>query len=112
MTPDQYHPAQFNIFQKRLASVYSRYQEDLRRNNAVDFEDLLAFVFFLFKRFPDVLRSYQELCRYVLVDEFQDTNLIQYQLIKQIVEGHRNIFVVGDYDSIHLLMEGAQIGIF
>jgi DNA helicase-2/ATP-dependent DNA helicase PcrA len=110
MTPDQYHPAQFNIFQKRLASVYSRYQEDLRRNNAVDFEDLLTFVFFLFKRFPDVLRSYQELCRYVLVDEFQDTNSIQYQLIKRIVEGHRNIFVVGDDDQSIYRWRGAEIG--
>jgi DNA helicase-2/ATP-dependent DNA helicase PcrA len=81
ITPDQYQPSQFNIFQKRLALVYQRYQEDLRRNNALDFGDLLTFVAILFRRFPEILRSYQELCRYVMVDEFQDTNLIQYQLI-------------------------------
>ena len=68
ITPDQYKPSQFNIFQKRLALVYQRYQEDLHRNNALDFEDLLHFVAILFRRFPEVLTSYQTLCRYVMVD--------------------------------------------
>ena len=86
ITPDQYSPNPYNIFQKRLALVYQRYQEDLRRNNALDFGDLLTFVTILFRRFPEILRSYQELCRYVMVDEFQDTNLIQYHLIRQMVE--------------------------
>ena len=110
ITPDQYVPPEFNIFQKRLAQVYQRYQEDLRRNNALDFEDLLGFVVMLFKRFPDILRSYQDLCRYVLVDEFQDTNLIQYQLIKQIAEQHRNLFVVGDDDQSIYRWRGAEVG--
>jgi DNA helicase-2/ATP-dependent DNA helicase PcrA len=110
ITPDQYQPSQFNIFQKRLAQVYQRYQEDLRRNNALDFEDLLAFVVLLFRRFPEVLRSYQDLCRYVMVDEFQDTNLIQYHLIKQIGQRHRNIFVVGDDDQSIYRWRGADVG--
>src|SRR5512136_1993538 len=84
VTPDQYQPSEFNIFQKRLALIYQRYQEDLRRNNALDFGDLLNFVTFLFRKFPEVLRSYQERFHYVLVDEFQDTNLIQYEIIRQI----------------------------
>jgi DNA helicase-2/ATP-dependent DNA helicase PcrA len=108
--PDQYHPSQFNMFQKRLALVYQRYQEDLRRNNALDFEDLLLFVSILFRRFPEILRSYQGLCRYVMVDEFQDTNVIQYHLIRQIVESHRNICVVGDDDQSIYRWRGAEVG--
>jgi DNA helicase-2/ATP-dependent DNA helicase PcrA len=110
ITPDQYHPSQFNIFQKRLALVYQRYQEDLQRNNALDFGDLLTFAAILFRRFPEILKSYQELCRYVMVDEFQDTNLIQYQLIRQIVDGHRNICVVGDDDQSIYRWRGAEVG--
>jgi DNA helicase-2/ATP-dependent DNA helicase PcrA len=110
ITPDQYHPSQFNIFQKRLALVYQRYQEDLRRNNALDFGDLLTFVAILFKRYPEILKSYQELCRYVMVDEFQDTNLIQYHLVRQIVDTHQNICVVGDDDQSIYRWRGAQVG--
>jgi len=110
VTPDQYSPNPYNIFQKRLAVVYQRYQQDLQRNNALDFGDLLTFVTILFRRFPEVLRSYQELCHYVMVDEFQDTNLIQYQLIKQLVEAHRNICVVGDDDQSIYRWRGAEVG--
>jgi DNA helicase-2/ATP-dependent DNA helicase PcrA len=108
--PDQYSPNPYNIFQKRLALVYQRYQEDLHRNNALDFGDLLTFVTILFRHFPEVLRSYQELCRYVMVDEFQDTNLIQYQLIRQMVQTHHNICVVGDDDQSIYRWRGAEVG--
>jgi DNA helicase-2/ATP-dependent DNA helicase PcrA len=110
ITPDQYSPNSYNIFQKRLALVYERYQGDLRRNNAVDFGDLLTFVTILFRRFPEVLGSYRELCHYVMVDEFQDTNVIQYQLIKQMVQEHRNICVVGDDDQSIYRWRGAEVG--
>ena len=110
ITPDRYSPNPYNIFQKRLALVYQRYQGDLHRNNALDFGDLLTFVAILFRRFPEVLRSYQELCRYVMVDEFQDTNLIQYQLIRQMVERHHNICVVGDDDQSIYRWRGAEVG--
>jgi DNA helicase-2/ATP-dependent DNA helicase PcrA len=110
ITPEQYLPDPYNIFQKRVALVYQRYQEDLRRNNALDFGDLLTFVKILFKRFPEILRFYQERCRYVMVDEFQDTNLIQYQLLQQMVEGHRNICVVGDDDQSIYRWRGAEVG--
>ncbi len=110
VTPDQYSPNPYNIFQKRLAVVYQRYQEDLHRNNALDFGDLLSFVAILFRRFPEVRRSYQELCRYVMVDEFQDTNLIQYQLIRQMAETHHNICVVGDDDQSIYRWRGAEVG--
>jgi len=110
ITPDQYLPDTYNIFQKRVALVYQRYQEDLRRNNALDFGDLLTFVTILFRRFPEILRSYQEQCRYVMVDEFQDTNLIQYLLLQQIVEKYRNICVVGDDDQSIYRWRGAEVG--
>ncbi len=110
ITPDHYQPSQFNIFEKRLALVYQRYQEDLRRNNGVDFGDLLLLVTLLFRKFPDILRSYQTLCRYVMVDEFQDTNLIQYQLIRRLVEEHRNVCVVGDDDQSIYRWRGAEVG--
>jgi DNA helicase-2/ATP-dependent DNA helicase PcrA len=110
VTPDRYSPNPYNIFQKRLALVYQRYQEDLHRNNALDFGDLLTFVTILFRRFPEVLRSYQDLCRYVMVDEFQDTNLIQYQLIRQMAGTHRNLFVVGDDDQCIYRWRGAEVG--
>jgi len=110
MMPEQYEPSPFNIFEKRLALVYRKYQEDLRRNNGVDFGDLLLFVTLLFRKFPDVLRSYQNLCRYVMVDEFQDTNLIQYQLIRRLAEGHWNVCVVGDDDQSIYRWRGAEVG--
>jgi len=110
ITADQYSPNPYNIFQKRLALVYQRYQEDLKRNNALDFGDLLTFVTILFRRFPEILRSYQELCRYVMVDEFQDTNLIQYQLIKQMAKAHGNVCVVGDDDQSIYRWRGAEVG--
>ncbi|NWG03520.1 MAG: UvrD-helicase domain-containing protein [Syntrophaceae bacterium] len=110
VTPEQYTPNPYNIFQKRLALVYQRYQEDLRRNNALDFGDLLTFVKILFNRFPEILKYYQGLCRYVMVDEFQDTNLIQYHLIKKMVEAHRNVCVVGDDDQSIYRWRGAEVG--
>ncbi len=110
VTPDQYRPGEFNIFQKRVALIYQRYQEDLRRNNALDFGDLLNFVTILFQRSPEVLGFYQGSFHYVLVDEFQDTNLIQYDLVKQIARGHRNLFVVGDDDQSIYRWRGAEIG--
>jgi len=110
ITPEQYLPDPYNIFQKRVALVYQRYQEDLRRNNGLDFGDLLTFVAILFRRFPEILRHYQELCRYVMVDEFQDTNLIQYHLIQRLVERHQNICVVGDDDQSIYRWRGAEVG--
>ncbi len=110
ITPEQYLPDPYNIFQKRVALVYQRYQEDLRRNNGLDFGDLLTFVAILFRRFPEILRHYQELCRYVMVDEFQDTNLIQYHLIQRMVERHQNICVVGDDDQSIYRWRGAEVG--
>ena len=110
ITPEQYVPPPYDIFKKRVAQIYQRYQSDLRRNNGLDFGDLLLFVTILFKRFPETLSFYQDLCRYVMVDEFQDTNLIQYHLIKQMVENHRNVCAVGDDDQSIYRWRGAEVG--
>lgn len=108
--PDEFQPSYYNIFQKRLAQVYRRYQEDLKRNNGVDFGDLLLLTTLLFKKFPEILQFYQNLWDYVMVDEFQDTNLIQYQLIRELVKAHENICVVGDDDQSIYRWRGAEVG--
>ncbi|NIO03891.1 MAG: UvrD-helicase domain-containing protein, partial [Proteobacteria bacterium] len=109
ISEEDYIPQQFDVFQKRVALVYREYQETLRRNNALDFGDLLRLTILLLRRFPEVLKTYQRLIQYILVDEFQDTNAIQYELIKLLVEKHRNICVVGDDDQSIYRWRGANI---
>jgi DNA helicase-2/ATP-dependent DNA helicase PcrA len=79
--------------------VYRRYQELLEWNQAADFDDLLAKTVELFSNHPDVLARYQERWRYVLVDEYQDTNQAQYTIIRLLTQAHRSLFVVGDEDQ-------------
>jgi DNA helicase-2/ATP-dependent DNA helicase PcrA len=91
---------------RRLAEIYQRYQKELRRANALDFGDLLLLTVRLFERFPGVLEHYQRRWRYVLVDEYQDTNPIQYRLLRLLVAAHQNLCVVGDEDqSIYAFRE-------
>ena len=84
---------------ERIAEIYQRYQKDLRRSNALDFGDLLLLTVRLFENHPGVLAHYQERWRYILVDEYQDTNPVQYRLLRQLSEVHRNLCVVGDEDQ-------------
>ncbi|OGY24120.1 MAG: hypothetical protein A2172_01080 [Candidatus Woykebacteria bacterium RBG_13_40_15] len=85
------------FFQEEIVSkVYFLYQKKLKENMSVDFQDLLALVIILFKEFPAVLKKYQDLWQYILVDEYQDTNKAQYELTKILSSSHKNIFVVGD----------------
>jgi len=99
----------FNVLQKRVALVYGAYQDLLRRNNALDFGDLLVLTGKLFGEFPEVLEYYQDRLLYVLVDEFQDTNFIQYRFIRDLVRKHGNICVVGDDDQSIYRWRGAEI---
>jgi len=99
----------FNVLQKRVALVYQAYQEMLRRNNALDFGDLLMFTNALFKQFPEVVEHYQDRLLYVMVDEFQDTNFIQYRFIQDLVRRNGNICVVGDDDQSIYRWRGAEI---
>ncbi len=76
--------------------VYRDYQENLRRNNAVDFGDLLVLPVRIFQSHPEVLKKYQDLWQYILIDEYQDTNQVQYLWTRLLANAHKNIFVVGD----------------
>ncbi len=82
-----------------LARIYIRYQELLRQNRAMDFDDLLLNAVHLFRSQPEILERYQERYRYVLVDEFQDTNIAQYHFVRYLADKYRNLCVVGDEDQ-------------
>ena len=88
-----------NYFEERASRAYQRYEELLARNNAVDFDDLLLKAVQLFRTNTEALERYQTRYQYVMIDEFQDTNMVQYQLAKLVAGGHRNICVVGDPDQ-------------
>jgi DNA helicase-2/ATP-dependent DNA helicase PcrA len=83
----------------RLAEIYAEYQKRLAEASAADFDDLLLLVVKLFREHPDVLERWRKRFRHVLVDEFQDTNLAQWELVRLLTEDHRNIMVVGDADQ-------------
>ncbi|HEX3036079.1 MAG TPA: UvrD-helicase domain-containing protein [Thermodesulfobacteriota bacterium] len=98
-----------NIYDEKVSRVYHLYEEELRQSNALDFGDLLSFTVTLFEKRPDVLRKYQDQFHYVLIDEYQDTNHLQYRIIKLLSEKHRNVFVVGDDNQSIYGWRGADI---
>lgn len=85
-----------NDYDEMVLDVYRRYEERLKRNNSVDFDDLLMLPIVLFRKYPSVLKEYQEQYKYILIDEYQDTNEAQYLLAKMISSKYKNICVVGD----------------
>ncbi|MFQ6015209.1 MAG: ATP-dependent helicase [Anaerolineae bacterium] len=95
----QYSQQAMTYWQEVVARVYQRYQELLAANNALDFDDLLMTAVRLFEEDVDTRHQYQERYLHILVDEFQDTNVAQYQLVKMLAAKHRNLFVVGDPDQ-------------
>jgi len=97
-------------FDEKLAKVYIRYQDELKRCNALDFDDLIGLAVMLFERHPEILKKYQDTFSYLLVDEFQDTNTAQYRLLKLLGSSHRNISVVGDDDQSIYRFRGADVG--
>jgi len=97
------------FYHEQVADIYRLYQQRLVEASAMDFDDLLMVTVELFAAFPDVLRTYQQRFRYVLVDEYQDTNRAQYMLVKQLTDGHRNLCVVGDSDQSIYKFRGADI---
>ena len=98
-----------DFFMEVAWQVYKRYQERLRANDALDFDDLLLFMVNLFELYPPVLEKYRERYKHVLVDEYQDTNIVQYHLVKMLAEVHRNLCVVGDDDQGIYSWRGADI---
>ena len=85
-----------NDYDEMILDIYKRYENRLKRNNSVDFDDLLMLPIILFRKYPSVLKEYQEQYRYILIDEYQDTNEAQYLLAKMISAKYKNICVVGD----------------
>ena len=94
---------------KKIAEIYDLYLEKLIQNNAVDFNDLILLPIQLFKKNKSSLKAYQNLWKYILVDEFQDTNSPQFELISFLASGHKNITVVGDDDQSIYGWRGADI---
>jgi DNA helicase-2/ATP-dependent DNA helicase PcrA len=92
-----------------MVKVYAEYEKQLKQNNALDFDDLMLKTLELFRKNKDVLAYYGKKFRYILVDEYQDTNLVQYELIRNIAGFHGNIFVVGDDDQSIYGWRGADI---
>ena len=99
MMPEEYNQRAGSYFEGVVGKVYERYQQMLQQNNALDFDDLLMKVVQLFESRPEILERYQERYLHLMVDEFQDTNLVQYRLVGQLAGKHRNICVVGDPDQ-------------
>lgn len=91
------------------SKVYLEYQSVLRKNNALDFDDLLCKTVELFKSCPDILDNYQERFRYIMVDEYQDTNTAQFEFVRLLADKYRNICVVGDDDQSIYKFRGANI---
>jgi len=98
-----------DIREKTMAKVYELYQQRLKEINALDFDDIIMKTVQLFKEFPDVLSYYQKRFLHILVDEYQDTNLAQYELVRMLAEKHRNLCVVGDDDQSIYSFRGADI---
>ena len=94
-------------FMKNVAEIYEYYQKYLKKNSVLDFDDLMLKTIFLFEKYPEVLAIYQNKFEYIHVDEYQDTNVIQYKLIKMLSEVHKNICVVGDDDQSIYSWRGA-----
>ena len=94
--------------EKEVIKIYKEYDKILRRNNSVDFDDLLALPVKLFKNNRDILERYQEHFKYILIDEYQDTNEVQYKMSKLIADKYKNIFVVGDANQSIYAFRGAN----
>ena len=105
MGPDEFSKVEFD---NNVIEVYRKYINKLLINNSVDFDDLLILPIKLFREYPDVLAYYQDKYRYVLIDEYQDTNEAQYRFSKILCDNHKNIFVVGDNDQAIYAFRGAN----
>lgn len=106
---DMYQSSGGNYNTMKTAEIYREYQEQLKKNNAVDFDDIIGLTVKLFNEDKEVLKYYQERFRYIMVDEYQDTNRAQFNLIRLLAGGHGNLCVVGDDDQSIYKFRGADI---
>lgn len=109
LTPAEFAAQAGDYLDERVAKIYYRYQAALTRSGALDFDDLLMETVRLFMERPAILGAYQELWRYIMVDEYQDTNHAQYRLIRLLTERHQNLAVVGDDDQSIYRWRGADL---
>ena len=110
VTPEAYsEAAEGNYFKRQVADIYQAYQTMLKKNQSLDFDDLIMQTIHLFKRVPDVLHYYQRRFQYIHVDEYQDTNHAQYMLVKLLASRFQNLCVVGDSDQSIYRWRGADI---
>ncbi|AGA68769.1 ATP-dependent DNA helicase PcrA [Desulfitobacterium dichloroeliminans LMG P-21439] len=108
-TPDDFSRRATDYFEQKVESVYNLYQKKLIGNNALDFDDIIMLTVRLFRENPEVLAQYQDKFRYILVDEYQDTNHAQYALINLLAKKYRNLCVVGDDDQSIYMFRGADV---
>jgi DNA helicase-2/ATP-dependent DNA helicase PcrA len=109
MSPHEYALSANTLPEKQTGAIYHEYEKRLRANNAMDFDDLLLNMIRVLKNQPEVLKKYQELFKYILVDEYQDTNRAQYVAIQLLAGGHKNLCVVGDDAQSIYRWRGADI---
>lgn len=110
VSPDDYEREHATSFRdQQIARIYREYQRRLKSNNALDFDDLIYQTIFLFETNPDVLAEYQERFKYIMVDEYQDTNYTQFVLVKMLAAKYKNLCVVGDDDQSIYKFRGADI---
>ena len=110
LTPDRLSAADAGAFNHRGGELYDQYQTRLKELNACDFGDLLLHVVTIFQKHTDILEQYQRWFRYILVDEYQDTNVAQYMWLRLLAAGHKNICCVGDDDQSIYGWRGAEVG--
>ncbi len=109
LSADEFAEYKSGYYNDVVSKVYTRYQKYLEANNALDFDDLLFKVVHLFKEFPEVLERYQEKFRYILIDEYQDTNHAQYAITQLLAQRYENICATGDPDQSIYGWRGANI---
>ncbi len=109
ITPQQFETLSRDYFSSRVAEIYPHYQEELKKNNAVDFDDIIMKTVELFQKHPEILSYYQEKFKYISVDEYQDTNHAQFILINLLAEKYKNLMVIGDTDQSIYGWRGATI---
>src|SRR5438105_11802101 len=107
--PDEYMARVSSFYDQTVAEVYQLYQRRLHGSNAVDFDDLIMLTVEVLERFPEAAKRWRKAFRYVLVDEYQDTNHAQYRLLQLLAADHRNICAVGDPDQSIYAFRGADI---
>jgi DNA helicase-2/ATP-dependent DNA helicase PcrA len=107
--PDEYMARVSSFYDQTVAEVYQLYQRRLHGSNAVDFDDLLMLTVEILERFPDAAKKWRKAFRYVMVDEYQDTNHAQYRLLQLLASEHKNVCAVGDPDQAIYAFRGADI---